>query len=212
MEKRHLAAHIFDKYAERYQEKYMEIPLYHEGLVQFCQTVKAGSTKVLDIGCGPGNVSRFLLQQRPELQILGIDLAPKMVALAKINNPTAQFQVMDALDIGQLENSFAGIVIGFCLPYLSREEARELIQQAYQRLEPEGVFYLSTMEDDYEKSDWKGPSSGGEDRLYMYYHEGDVLKADLEAAGFIDIALTRQEFKQDDGSITWDLVILARKN
>jgi len=35
----------------------------------------AGRARVLDAACGPGSASRYLLAQRPELQLLGIDLA-----------------------------------------------------------------------------------------------------------------------------------------
>jgi 23S rRNA G2069 N7-methylase RlmK/C1962 C5-methylase RlmI len=44
---------------------------------------------------------------------------------------------------------------GFCLPYLSKEEAVKLIRDAAAILNPDGVFYISTMEDDYSKSDFK---------------------------------------------------------
>jgi len=211
MEKRHLAAQLFDKYAARYQEKYMDVQLYHDGLRLYCQGLRQGSVAVLDVGCGPGNVSRFLLDQRPELELMGIDLAPSMVALAKENNPEASFKVMDALDVAQLPQHYAGIVIGFCLPYLSREETEQLLAASLNRLEPGGSLYLSTMEGDYGDSDWNGPSTGEADRLFTYYHDGEFLNACLSKLGYTDIHIQRQQFEQADGQITWDLICLAKK-
>jgi hypothetical protein len=38
---------------------------------------------------------------------------------------------------------------GFGLPYLSKEETENLISGSFALLKPEGVLYVSTMEDDY---------------------------------------------------------------
>ncbi|TCV19528.1 hypothetical protein EDC17_100450 [Sphingobacterium alimentarium] len=45
-----------------------------------------------------------------------------MIELAKKNNPTAHFDVMDSRHIGELTDSYDAIICGFCLPYLSDQE------------------------------------------------------------------------------------------
>lgn len=45
-----------------------------------------------------------------------------MIELAKKNNPTAYFDVMDSRHIGELTDSYDAIICGFCLPYLSDQE------------------------------------------------------------------------------------------
>jgi len=39
--------------------------------------------RVIDLGCGPGNIALLLVQRWPQLQVLGVDGAPKMLAVAK---------------------------------------------------------------------------------------------------------------------------------
>ncbi|NET58873.1 MAG: class I SAM-dependent methyltransferase [Symploca sp. SIO2E6] len=49
------------------------------------QVDKLGAKKVLEVGCGKGFNSRFLAQQYPNSQFVGIDLTPHHIALANRN-------------------------------------------------------------------------------------------------------------------------------
>ncbi len=204
-----MAIEVFDKYALQYQEKFMDLELYNDTFDVFCQYIPTENATVLDVACGPGNITAYLLRKRPDFKILGIDLAQNMLNLAQINNPTAEFQLMDCRDIALIGKKYNAIMCGFCLPYLSREEAAKLIVDAYRLLEHEGVLYLSTMEDDYSKSGLKKSSSGSE--IYMHYHPGDELVDALNEIGFKIIDLQRKDFPTNDGSKTTDLVIIAQK-
>src|SRR5690349_4144717 len=97
-----IASQIFNKYASEYQEKFMDVTLYTRALKNFCDLISKDNAKVLDIACGPGNVTKYLLSERPDLNVLGIDLAGNMIALARENNPTASFEVMDCRSISNL--------------------------------------------------------------------------------------------------------------
>ena len=52
----------------------------------FCEMIVRHNAQVLDVGCGPGNITKFLLSRLPNLEILGIDVSPNMLDLAKKNN------------------------------------------------------------------------------------------------------------------------------
>jgi len=39
--------------------------------------------KVLELACGPGNITKCLLSKRPDLEILATDIAPNILELAK---------------------------------------------------------------------------------------------------------------------------------
>lgn len=200
---------LFDKHAERYQEKYMDVSGYHDSLDQFCQSVSKASAHLLDIACGPGNICQYLLKKRPDFKILGIDLAPKMLDLAKANNPTATFQLMNGTEIASLSQKFAGIICGFGLPYFSKEEALQLIADTALLLNPEGVLYLSTMEGDYNSSGYAS-SSSGDSQAYTYFHEANYLEEALQQNGFQEIKIQRQDFIHSNGTSYVDLIILAR--
>ncbi len=210
MDKTKVAIKLFDKYAHEYQEKFMDMELYNSSFDLFCESVEKKNATVLDIACGPGNITRYILKKRPHFKILGIDLAPKMIALAKINNPEADFQLMDCRDINSIDKKYDAILCAFCLPYISKEEAIQLIRDAAGLLHTNGIFYLSTMEDDYSKSGFKRPGSGGTDQLFMYYHEAGYLSDALQENGFEIIRLSRQDYPESDGTITTDLIILSK--
>jgi cyclopropane fatty-acyl-phospholipid synthase-like methyltransferase len=199
---------VFERRARDYQAKYMSVELYHEALDRLCMAVQTLHADVLEVGCGPGNVTRYLLQQRPDLRILAVDLAPTMLKLARINNPHASFRLMDCRDIRSLAQRYHAIVSAFCLPYLSREEAIQFIADAAASLQPSGAIYLSTMEGDYSAS---GPqrSSDGKDSTYVYIHQADYLVEALRANGFTVVHESRKSYAAPSGANTIDLMIVA---
>ena len=210
MNKTEAAISIFNRNAEEYQSKYMDLAKYHNSLDLFCALIPTYSC-LLDLACGPGNITKYVLNKHPNAKMLGIDLAPKMLDLAQTNNPTATFQLMDCKKIGELPEKYDGILCGFGLPYLSKEESTKLIKNAAELLNTDGIFYLSTMEGEDSKSGWIGPSSGGDEKLYMYYHqEGHLVKA-LVDNGFRIHFTQRVTSPNPGGSPVVDLIIIAKK-
>ena len=207
MDKSQAAAEIFNKYANAYQDKFMDLDLYNDSFDIFCSSIAKENAGILEIACGPGNITRYLLKKRPDFKILGIDLSPNMIDLAKTNNPAAAFQLMDGRNISTLHKKYDGVMCGFGLPYLSKEEAVQFIGDAAGLLNPGGILYLSTMEDDYGKSGFKSSSSG--DQMYIHYHQADYLTAALKENGFKIIDLRRKDYPEQDGTTTIDLLIVA---
>jgi len=202
-------AEAFDKSAKIYAQKFMNVSLYAEPFKIFCANLKVDDASILDIACGPGNITQYLLAQQPAYRILGIDISSNMLELAQANNPGAQFQFMDCREIGTLEQKFDGITCGFCLPYLTREEAIELIKNVSMLLNPSGVFYLSTMEEDANnKSRYQISSTG--DRVYVHYHREDYLTTALLQNGFETLCLKRYSNPDQDGVTITDLVLVCK--
>lgn len=199
---------LFDKLAELYQQKYMDVSLYHDILDVFCGSVKIPNSEILELACGPGNVTKYLLEKRPDFKILATDFAPKMIELAKKNNPEAEFQVLDCREISSIEKKYDAIVCSFCLPYLKKDETEKLIADSFKILNPDGLLYLSTMEDDYENSKIVSSSTG--EQTQMYFYTGAFLKSVLESNGFVVEKLHRQPFPTNDKTVVTDLIMMAR--
>jgi trans-aconitate methyltransferase len=202
MDKTKIAVDIFNKLAQHYQDKFMDVSLYAATFDRFCENITKENAEVLELACGPGNITKYLLTKRPDLKILGTDLAPNMIELAKQNNPQAEFQLLDCRAILSLNKKFDAVMCGFALPYLSKEDAVKLIGDAVQVLNPGGVIYISTMEDDYSKSGLRKGSTG--DEIFMHFHEAGYLTEALEGNGLKVLDL--QRLKQDE---VVDLVIIA---
>lgn len=206
-EKTKIAVAVFDKLADVYQQRFMDVSQYHSGFDTFCTAVKVTNATILELACGPGNITKYVLKQRPDFKIFGIDLAPNMVALAKANNPQADFAIMDCRDIQTLGKKYDAVMCGFCLPYFSESETAQLVHAISEVLNPDGVVYISTMETtESNQSGIKKSSSG--DEVYMYYHNADFLVATLEASGFAILEFERQDYPA--GGET-DLILIARK-
>jgi predicted TPR repeat methyltransferase len=163
----------------------------------------------LEIGCGPGNIFKQLLSVRPDFDIYGIDSAPNMIALAKMNNPTAHFEVMDCRAIDTLQTKFDGIICGFCLPYLSEADSEKLLADAAALLSENGLLYISFVEGAPEASGFIAGSSG--DRVYFYYHRLDTLKEQLLRNGFELLKIFQVPYPKTDGTTDIHSVLTAKK-
>lgn len=196
--------------ASIYQDKFMKMDLYNETYDYICNSIGKPNAKLLEIACGPGNIANYLLSKRPDFDIFGIDIAPNMVELAKQNNPTAHFAVMDSRQIMNLDSRFDGIVGGFCLPYLSQTECNELISNSFHLLNDNGILYLSFVEGDAGKSDFKIGSGG---RVYFYYHRLDDIISQLDCFNFEEIKIFKVKYKISDTEFdTHTILVGKRKN
>ncbi|HAD14954.1 MAG TPA: hypothetical protein DCF33_21210 [Saprospirales bacterium] len=211
MDKTQAAIEVFNRYAEVYQERYMDQGMYADALTFFVRHLPGPNPQVLDVACGPGNITRYICDLHPDIQATGIDLADKMLELARLNNPQARFEPLDARDIDQLGLTFHGIILGFILPYLSREETALLIQKCAENLCPDGVLYLSTMEDSYEKSEYILPSSGVGPAVFTYYHEAAALQEILSGQGLQVVFEDRKQYQNGKGEPVTDLILVAKK-
>ena len=198
---------IFDKLAHRYQEKYADVRRYEHGLNLFCDALPP-SASVLELACGPGNVTRYLLDRRADLRIDATDLAPNMIAIGKTVAPEARFEIIDCRLAVKTGRVFDAIMAAFCLPYLDQTEVKALFADVARTLPKGGIFYVSTMEDDYSQSGFEAGSSG--DLVYMHYHTGIFLTDALAGCGLSVVFEQRLPFETPKPGT--DLILIARKN
>jgi trans-aconitate methyltransferase len=169
MENYTLTFETWNKVADWYETVFMDFDLYNDSYDLFCEHLPSEKANVLEIGCGPGNITKYLLGKRPDIKIEGTDVAENMIVLAKANNPSATFRVMDCRDITTLTTQYDAVMCGFCLPYLSKMDCEDLIKNVYNLLKDNGIAYFSFVEGDYEKSGLHTNSKG--DSLYFYFHQ-----------------------------------------
>ena len=199
----------WNKIASLYQDKFMKMDLYDNSYDVICNSIKTDKTKILDIGCGPGNITKYLLAKRPDFQIYGIDIAPNMIALAKENNPTAKFDVMDSRKMDGIKEKFDGIVCGFCIPYMSPADCEKLFRDAYDLLAENGLFYLSFVEGNTENS---GFQTSNKDRVYFYYHSLKEMKARLIEHRFTGLKIFAIDYKKSSLERETHIVLIGRKH
>lgn len=199
----------WNKVAQLYQNKFMNMSLYNETYDFICNNIKKENAELLEIGCGPGNITKYLLSKRPDYKIQGIDIAPKMIALAIENNPTASFSIMDCRVINKIPKTFDGIIGGFCLPYISEIETEKLILDANNLLNAGGLLYISFVEGDPDQSGFKVTKCG--DRAYFYYHNLDIIKTQLLENSFKDLKVFEVLFKRSETENEIHTILIVRK-
>lgn len=192
-----------------YQEKFMDLDLYNETYDLICNSKTKHKAKLLEIGCGPGNITKYLLSKRPDYDIFGIDIAPNMLELAKINNPTASFGIMDIRNIHEIKSKYDGIICGFCIPFLSKQDSQKLIGDCYNLLNENGLVYISFIEGDPNKSGYKTTSTG--DRTYFYYYNLNDLSEELRKNNFEKIKVFNVEYKKNETEFETHIILIANK-
>ncbi len=198
----------WNKVASRYQDKFMAMDLYNSSYDVICNSIKTNNAKILDIGCGPGNITKYLLSKRQDFRIYGIDIAPNMIALAKENNPTAKFDVMDSRKINGIREKFDGVVCGFCIPYMSRADCKKLFKDVHSLLTENGLFYLSFVEGDPKNS---GFQTSNEDKVYFYYHALEEINARLIEYRFTELETFWFQFKRHESENETHIILIASK-
>jgi 2-polyprenyl-3-methyl-5-hydroxy-6-metoxy-1,4-benzoquinol methylase len=199
----------WNKLASLYQDRFMDLDLYNETYDFVCNSIPKKNAKLLEIGCGPGNITKYLLSVRPDFDIFGIDIAPNMIELAKKNNPTASFVLMDSRQIDEIKTKYDGIVCGFCLPYLSHADSPKFITDCSNLLNDDGLLYISFVEGDPGKSDFQIGSSG--DRSYFYFYHLNDLHTQLVENNFEDFKIFKVEYKKNETDIDVHTILTAKK-
>lgn len=103
--------------------------------------------KLLDIGCGHGTTGLYLAQHM-KMQLLGIDISPVSIELAKQNasnrKANAQFWVADASST-ELQDQACAVVTCFdVLLYMPNQVA--VVKEIHRILKPGGLFAFTTWE------------------------------------------------------------------
>jgi ubiquinone/menaquinone biosynthesis C-methylase UbiE len=197
----------WDKLSQAYQDQFMDMNLYDDTYDILCENLPYAAN-LIEVGCGPGNITRYLLGNRPDLQILGTDVSPQMVSAAIKNNPGAEFRVMDARELHLTNRLFDAVVCGFCIPYLAESDYSKFIYDCRDILNPGGMLYFSAIEGNYSDSGYE-QSNDGQYTTYVYYYDEQHLLAELQ--GFRIIKIIRKNFEKGDGSPSVHIIIIAKK-
>jgi SAM-dependent methyltransferase len=99
------------------------------------------SGRILDAGCGYGLLTNYVAMRSPERSVLGIDLAPDRIDVARtaasgLNN--VRFEVMDLLELEA--ESMDAVLLVDTLHYFPRAEQAAILQACRRALVPGGLL------------------------------------------------------------------------
>ena len=113
---------VFSRHARAYQSRLEDIMSRGEsaGRLRALEVLDPRpGMQILDLACGPGTLSRRLAAMiSPGGEIVGVDLAPGMIELARdLEIPSARFELMDIEELAFDDGSFDAVVCGHGLQY-----------------------------------------------------------------------------------------------
>lgn len=175
---------MYDPTAESYaalMDKEITLPLYTETLRKLSESIAGINGPIVDTSCGPGHMLS-LYRERFDMKrpIIGVDLSPRMVALASTRIGTGgdirvgDMRSLDFVDDG----SAAGAISFFALHHLDPDGVRTALQEWGRFIVSGGQLVLAT---------WEGSGAidyGTHSDLVALRYTGNEIAAWVKAAGF----------------------------
>ena len=96
--------------------------------------------KLLDVGCGPGELLAQLENKFDNIEMTGLDFSKGMLEVSKSRNQKAIHLKMDVAELDRLENKFDIMVCTHSLPYY--KEPLKFIKDLHGILEDDGKIYM----------------------------------------------------------------------
>jgi SAM-dependent methyltransferase len=185
---------VADEYAKHLYDELEGKPFDRELLARFASLV--GDGRVCDVGCGPGHVTRFLAARqyqprpgsRPTADVIGIDLSPRMVGIARAQAPSLPFAVGSMLALPVPDRAWAGAVALYSIIHLAARQRAVACREFGRVLRPGGWLLVGFHVDSpdgaagtvYRPAAWFGRPVD----LDVHFLEPAGVAADLESAGF----------------------------
>jgi SAM-dependent methyltransferase len=131
---------LADEYAKRIYSELAQKPLDCELLDRFAGCIES-SGLACDLGCGPGQVARYL--QSRGTQVCGMDLSNGMLACARRLNPGIPFMQGDMRSLPVDDSSWAGIAAFYAIVNFQSGDIPQAFAEMHRVLQPSGKLLLS---------------------------------------------------------------------
>jgi SAM-dependent methyltransferase len=171
---------VAEDYAEHFRDEIGEKPFDRKLLDWLAE--KVGDTGVVcDMGCGPGQIARYLHDQG--VKVCGVDLSAAMIERALVLNPDIPFEQGDMLDLSRIaDNSYGGMAAFYSIIHVPRPEVVQALRELKRVLRPAGVLLLTFHigQEIIHRDEWWGK----EVSLDFIFFETEEMKGFLQSAGF----------------------------
>ena len=162
-------------------------PLDRHLLDRFAESARGGL--VADLGCGPGHVARYLHDRG--IATVGIDLAPRMIDVARARHPGLDFRVGDMTALALPAHNLAGAILFYSIVHFAPAELAGVFGELRRVLAPGGValvaFHAGSERHHVDEL------FGARVALDFQFHDPDAVAGALAAAGLLVLEHTVRE-------------------
>lgn len=152
----------------------------------------ASQQQLIDLGCGTGYALQQLSKRYPSLEFSGVDIAPKMLEIAKQSAPQAQFLTADIENLPYPEHCFdmvfSSSAIQWCDLGLISAEIKRILR-------PDGHLYLSSFVQGT-LANWRTIWMDQAAQQQQGFVAAQHITTRLQQLGFVDIKLKEQTLYQ----------------
>jgi ubiquinone/menaquinone biosynthesis C-methylase UbiE len=203
----------YDRVAEKYAAEFeneLERKPFDRKMLDWLIEKTEGAGAICDLGCGPGQVARYL--QSRGAPACGIDLSPGMVKCAQRMNPSIPFQQGDMQALtGVADSTFRGVAAFYSIIHVPSANVLDTLREIKRVLQPGGVlllaFHIGT--EIVHKDEWWGQQVS----VDFIFYETAAMKDHLQSAGFdIEEAIERDPYGGDVEYPSRRAYIFARRD
>jgi SAM-dependent methyltransferase len=189
---------LAERYAEEIGDELVGKPVDRALYGCFAELVRemAGAGLIVgDVGCGPGHVCRYLAGLG--LNVLGVDVSPGMVRVARLRHPHLRFEVGTFARLPAGDGRWAGAVAPYSIIHLDRDGRRAGFAELARVVAPGGWLLMSFHVGDDETGPgqarhlarwWDMPVD-----LMLRFLDPAEVTGELAGAGFVVMSRTDRE-------------------
>lgn len=131
------AQNYADKFKDELKEKHLD-----RILLKSFAAENIGNGKLIDLGCGPGQTTRFLSESGMH-DIIGVDISPSMVKTASDLHPHIVFETGDILRLKFPDKNFGSAVAFYAIVHFDYEQVKDAFKEISRILTKNGQFLFS---------------------------------------------------------------------
>jgi tRNA (cmo5U34)-methyltransferase len=131
------------QHAQGYLERRRRFPRRQEGYETLMEFLPRTPRRVLDLGCGDGEVAARVVEAHPGVEVLACDFSPEMLQRARQRFDGSSVEVVEHdLDtsLPAAWGTFDAVVSAFAIHHVVDGRKRALYGEVHEHLSPAGVF------------------------------------------------------------------------
>lgn len=139
MDHKKLIQDTYNQIADLYTDRYFDISSDTDLVDRFLKQLPA-QAKILDIGCGPGNFTQYLVSKG--FQVEGIDIAAEMLRVARTHLPQVTFTQGDLSALPYPDQSFDAVFSAYSLIHVAQADIAKTIIGLQRILTSKGLVFV----------------------------------------------------------------------